>query len=105
MLEEFISAMPLWQKIIVYAYLLLGLFIFVKTSNLKFMDHPIISLKWRIILAVFFPVILGLGVIFGVLLLGIGIAFFGLMALSSILTGKKIKRPTIPRLRINVVRK
>ncbi len=102
MLEEFISAMPLWQKISAYAYLLIGFFIFAKTSNMKVMGYPVIKLKWRIILAVFFPVIFVLGILLGAAALGIGLAFFALMALLSIFTGKQIKRPKLPRIRINL---
>lgn len=104
-LEEVIVTMPLWQKLAAYAYLLIGLFIFVKTSKLQLGGYPIIALKWRVALAVLFPVILVLGAAAGIILLGVAIAFFGLIALTSMLTGKKISRPKLPRLRINVIRK
>lgn len=69
------------------------------------MEYPILSLKWRIILAVLFPVIIILGIVLGAAIIGLVIALFGLFALFSVFTGKKIKRPTIPRLRINLIRK
>lgn len=97
--------MPLWQKIAAYAFLLIGLLIFVKTSRLRILGRPVIPLKWRIGLALFFPVIFALGILFGAIFLGIGAALFGIAILAGIFTGKKPKLPRFPKVRINIVRK
>ena len=58
----------LWQKIVLYALLLISIYIFVKTSQIKINNAPLIKLKYRILLALFFPIILGLAFIFGFIL-------------------------------------
>ena len=105
MIEEFIATMPLLQKITAYAFLLVGLLIFVQTGKIRIFGKSLIPMKWRIGLALLFPVIFVLGILFGAVILGIGIALLGIAMLSSILTGKKPKMPKLPRVRINVVRK
>jgi len=105
MLEELISTMPLWQKLVAYAYLLIGLFIFAKTSQIRVMGRPIIHIGLRLALALFFPVILILGLVAGAIIFGLAIALLAIMGVYSMFTGKKIKRPRIPRIRINVMRK
>jgi len=105
MIEEFIVSMPVWQKVLAYAFLLIGMFIFVKTGKLRIFNYPVIPLGWRIALALFFPVIFILGIFFGALILGFGIAAFIILGLFSIFTGKKIKRPKLPRIRVNIIRK
>ena len=61
----------LWQKIILYVLLLISLFIFVKTSQIKIFNRPLISLRTRILLALFFPLILIVAFFLGSLLIAI----------------------------------
>ena len=105
MIEEFLATMPLWQKILAYAFLLIGLFIFVKTGKLRIMGRQVIPMKYRIALALFFPVIFTVALFFGAVILGLAIAVIALLAILSIFSGKKPKLPRIPKIRINVVRK
>jgi hypothetical protein len=105
MLEELILNMSLGQKIAAYAFLLAGLFIFVKTGKLRIMGRPVIPMKWRITLALFFPIIFGLGIVFGAAALGILIALIAFTALIGIFSGKKPKIPKFPGLKIKVIRK
>ena len=105
MLEQLILNMPLWQKITAYAFILAGLFIFVKTGKLRIMGRPIIPMKWRITLALFFPVLFGLGLVFGAVILGVAFTMIAVAVLLSIFTGRKLKRPRFPKIRINVIKK
>lgn len=105
MLEEIITSMPLWQKILGYTFLLIGLFIYVQTSKLKIMDRPIIPTKWRIALALFFPLIFVIGILFGAVIFGALIVLLIAGALLSLLSGKKPKLPKFNRIKINIVRK
>jgi hypothetical protein len=105
MIEQFLSTMPLWQKLTAYAFLLIGLFIFVKTGKLRVMGRPLIPMRYRVALALFFPVIFLIAIFFGALILGIAIAALAILTVLSIFTGKRPKFPKIPKIRINVVRK
>jgi len=105
MLEEFIATMPLWQKLTAYAFLLIGLFIFVKTSKLKILGRPVIPLKYRISLALFFPILFVLGIVFGAVIFGILITMLLVAFALSIFTGKKPKLPKFPKFKINIIRK
>tara|TARA_Y100000310_G_scaffold342637_1_gene446713 strand:+ start:15119 stop:15442 length:324 start_codon:yes stop_codon:yes gene_type:complete len=105
MIEAFLAGMPMWQKLAAYAFLLAGLFIFVKTGCLKIMSRPVIPIGWRIALAIFFPVILLLGLTFGAFVLGLVICVVALAALIGISTGRKPKLPKFGTVRINVIKK
>jgi hypothetical protein len=105
MIEEFILTMPLWQKIAAYSFMLIGLFIFVKTGKARILGKPIIPMKWRIAFALFFPLIFVLGIVFGAVILGIAIALLTLATIIGIFTGRKPKLPRIPKIKVNVIRK
>jgi len=89
--ETFWSSVPLWQRIIAYIFLLLSLYIFIKTSRLQIGGIKIIKLRYRIILALFFPIILILGLIFGAFLIGLAICVFILLLIAGFITGKKFR--------------
>jgi hypothetical protein len=105
MIEAFLSTMPLWQKLTAYAFLLIGLFIFVKTGKLKIRGRPLIPMKYRIALALFFPVVFVTAIFFGAIILGVAIAALAILTVLSIFTGKRPRLPKIPKIRINIVRK
>ena len=69
---------PLWQRLLLYGFILIALFIYVKTSQLKVLGKPLIPLRWRILLALFFPLIFIVGLAFGALLIAavLTIVFF-----------------------------
>ncbi len=105
MLEEIIASMPLWQKILGYVFLLIGLFIYVQTGKIKILGRPIIPTKWRVALALFFPLIFVVGILFGAVIFGALIVLLIAGALLSLLSGKKPKLPKFNRIKINIVRK
>ncbi|MDD5651469.1 MAG: hypothetical protein PHF86_13825 [Candidatus Nanoarchaeia archaeon] len=59
-----------WTKIIFYIFILIALFIYVKLSQLQF-NGVKIKLVYRILLALFFPVIFLLFLLIGSILIGI----------------------------------
>ncbi len=105
MLEEIIATMPLWQKVLGYVFILLGLFIYVKTSKLRVAGRQLIPLRWRIAVSLFFPLIFALAIVFGALIIGFLLITLTLGILFSILTGRKPKLPKFGRIKINIVRK
>ena len=105
MLEEIIATMPLWQKVLGYTFLLLGLAIYVQTGKLKVMGRALIPNKWRIILALFFPVIFAIGIVFGAVIFGALIVILIMGTIISLLSGKKPKLPKLNRIKINIIRK
>lgn len=78
-----------WTRVLIYVLILIVIYIFVKLTNLKFFGKPVLSLKWRIIIALFFPVILILGIVFGALIFGVVIVVFLIMWISSLFGRKK----------------
>ncbi len=105
MIAEFIIGMTFGQKILAYAFLLIGLYIFVKTGKIRIFNRPVIPMKWRITLALFFPILFILGLVFGAIILGIAFTMIAVAVLISIFTGRKLKRPKFPKIRINVIKK
>tara|TARA_Y100000310_G_scaffold167429_1_gene167174 strand:- start:101 stop:430 length:330 start_codon:yes stop_codon:yes gene_type:complete len=105
MIYGLIMGMSLGQKILAYTFLLVGLYIFVKTGKLRILGRPVIPMKWRITLALFFPVLFAVGLVFGAVILGVAFAMIAVAVILSIFTGRKIKRPRFPKIRINVIKK
>jgi len=46
-----------WLNVLLYIFILISLFIYVKLSSIKINGVSLIKLHWRILLAIFFPVI------------------------------------------------
>lgn len=90
-------ALEPWHKVVLYILLLGAIFIFVKTSQIKINNRPVIRLEYRLLLAIFFPVVLALALIFGSLIFAIALAGLALVYFYSKATKK--------RFRINLVRK
>ncbi len=80
-----------WQKIALYVLLLITIFIFVKTSQIKINNRPLIKLKYRIALAAFFPIIFVGAIIISSIIIGVIIALAALIMLSSY-SIRKMKR-------------
>ena len=81
--------LELWQKVVLYLLFLLSIFVFVQTSKLRINNMPLIKLKYRILLALFFPVILGLVFIIGSVFIGLIAAIILLFTLRSYFLRKK----------------
>lgn len=81
----------LWQKLVLYAMVLIGIFIFVKTSQFKILGVPLIKLRYRIILALFFPMIFVILFIFGALLFALVLVVLLVLLLYSVFGKRKIR--------------
>ena len=79
-----------WQKIVLYALLLVAIYIFVKSSQIKINNRPLIKLKHRIMLKLFFPLILLIAFFIGSILLGIVLLILFIGFMISFLKGRKI---------------
>jgi len=82
--------LQLWQKIALYVLILLSIFVFVQTSKLKINNVPIIKLKYRILLALFFPLIILLAFILGSIFIGLIVGIIAIFTLRSYLLRKKM---------------
>lgn len=69
------------------------------------MNRSVIPTKWRIALALLFPLIFVIGILFGAVIFGTLIVILIAGALLSIFTGKRPKLPKFKRIKINIVRK
>lgn len=78
-----------WIKLLIYALILIIIYIFVKLTKFNIFGKQILSLKWRIVIALLFPVILIIGLVFGALIFGIILVIFLLFYLSSLLGRKR----------------
>ena len=47
----------MWEKILIYAAILIFLYIFVKLSQLKINNKPVFPLYLRILISLFFPIL------------------------------------------------
>ncbi len=82
--------MELYQQIILYILLLIGLYIYVKTSKITINNKPIIPAKYRISLAVLFPLIIILAIIFSTFIIALALAIVIIIGL--LILFQKIKR-------------
>ncbi len=92
--------LELWQKIALYIALLTSLYIYVKTSRLTINGVPFLRLKYRIILAIFFPLVFLGALLIGSAILALALVTISLLALYSLVTKKKISvkiTRTIPK--------
>lgn len=60
-----------WLKILFYIFVLIALFIYVKLSNIEINGVKLIKLKYRILLALFFPVLFVLFLLLSSVIIGI----------------------------------
>ncbi|MCX6712053.1 MAG: hypothetical protein NT139_03390 [Candidatus Woesearchaeota archaeon] len=75
--------LTLLEKILIYVFILLAIFIFVKLSNIQIFGHKVIKLKYRIIITIIFPLILVILLIFGLLVASIILAIVFVMFILS----------------------
>ncbi|MBU0929591.1 MAG: hypothetical protein KJ623_00795 [Nanoarchaeota archaeon] len=59
-----------WERILFYIFVLIALFIYVKISNIQ-INGKKIKLVYRLSLALFFPIILLIGILIGSVIIGI----------------------------------
>lgn len=69
------------------------------------MNMPLIPNKWRIALALFFPLIFAIGLVFGAVIFGALIVILIMGVILSIFSGKKLKLPKFNGIKINIIRK
>ena len=81
----------LWQKIALYVLLLLGIYVFVRSSQLKINNKPILKLEYRILLAVLAPVLLLIGILIGSFIVAIALAVLLLISANAFFRKKSIK--------------
>ncbi|MFA5176184.1 MAG: hypothetical protein WC413_02915 [Candidatus Nanoarchaeia archaeon] len=92
----------MWQQILLYAFILISLFIFVKTSQIKVNGHNLISLKYRILLALFFPLVFVLLFLLSSVILALVLTAGFIILLTAILSrfyGKRLKLPSFKKKR------
>jgi hypothetical protein len=87
----------LWQKIALYGFILLGLFIYVKVTRLSIRGVPLIRLPYRIGIALLFPLLFVLMFVFGAFLLALVLVILLVVFLLSLFGFGKIK---IKRIRL-----
>ncbi len=79
--------LSLWQEIILYVIMLIDLFIFIKLSQVKIRGRSLVKLHWRILIALIFPLLFVLVLMFGAILLALALVL--LFILFFILKKKK----------------
>jgi len=82
--------LSLTQKIIIYILLLIAIYIFVKTSEIEIFGKKLIKLKYRVVLAVFFPIFLLLALILSTFLAAAILLIIFLFFVFSFLRKKKL---------------
>lgn len=83
--------LELWQEILLYIVVFIDLYIFVKLSQIKIMGRSLIKLHWRIFIAVIFPLIFVVAVIFGAFLIALILTVLFILFLFSLFRRKKYK--------------
>ena len=81
----------MWQKIGLFGLLLLVLFIYVQLSKIRINGRLLIPLKYRILTAVFFPVLFGVLFLVGAVLLAIVLAAVLVFAVLTMIHKRKVK--------------
>ena len=81
----------LWHKIALYILLLGAIFVLVKTSQLKTHGRTVIPLKYRIMLATFFPLIIALAFVLGTIILAIAFVAISILIIYSLFSKKKVR--------------
>lgn len=80
-----------WQEILLYIVIVIDLYIFVKLSQIKIAGRSVIKLHWRIFIAVLFPLIFVVAVIFGAFLIALVLTVIFILFLFSLFRRKKYK--------------
>lgn len=83
--------LPLWQKIALYTLLLIALFVYVKATKLSINGRPLISTKYRVMLALFFPLLLLLAIFLGALILALILVILFILFLLSLFGRRKFR--------------
>ena len=65
--------LSIFERIALYILILIAIYIFVKTSELEFNGKKILKLKYRILLALFFPIILIIGLLLSSFIIAIAL--------------------------------
>lgn len=81
-----------WLRIIFYIFVLIALFIYVKTSQIEINDKKLIKLKYRILLALFFPLLFVLFLLIGSIIVGIILTILFIVGTWFLLSRLRYKR-------------
>lgn len=82
--------LTLTQRIIIYIVILIAIYIFVKTSELEIFGKKLIKLKYRILLAVFFPLVLLLAIVLSSFIAAVIMVIVIIFLIYSFLRNKKL---------------
>ena len=96
--------LQLWHKVVLYVLILGSLFVYVKLSNLKINNVPLLRKEYRILAAVFFPLIIIGAFLIGSILAGVALVVVASMFLYTLFTKKKLNiriNARIPRRPLN----
>lgn len=82
----------MWVQVVFYLALLIAFFIFMKLSDFEINGRKIISLKYRILIALIFPILIILFILFGIFILLLVIFVLVVLGIIFLLNMFKIKR-------------
>jgi len=85
--------LELWQEIVIYIFLIISAYIFAKMSRIEINGIKLIGLKYRILLALFFPIILVLIIVFSSVILSLILTVVFVIILLSFLMKLTNKKP------------
>ncbi len=68
--------LTIFERIVLYILILIAIYIFVKTSELKIRGIPVLKLKYRLLLALFFPLVLVIGLLLSSFFIAIILVIF-----------------------------
>lgn len=80
----------IFERIVLYILILIAIYIFVKTSELEINGKKIIGLEYRILLALFFPIVLIIGILLGSFIIAIILCIIFISILLGFLRKNKI---------------
>lgn len=85
------EALGAWEKIALYGFILLALFIYVLLSRLRFFGRTLVPVPYRIAIALLFPLLFVVFLLAGVFLLGILLILVVILLLLVLFGKRKIK--------------
>ncbi len=84
------ETLSMGQKIGLYVFIVLAFFIFAVLSRLRFFGRTVLSLPYRILIAVLFPVIFVLLFVIGAFLVGFVFLLILALLVFTLLSGRKM---------------
>jgi len=81
-----------WLRIVFYIFVFIALFIYVKVSQIRINGRSMIKLKYRILLALFFPLLFVLFLLIGSIIVGIALTVLFILGIWILLSRLGYKR-------------